>query len=228
MSSHPPWDVVQLLAEPTRRRVYETVRAADEPLTRDAVAQEAGVSRRLAAFHLELLAEAELLTTDYARPPGRTGPGAGRPAKRYVAAPRDIQLSVPARHYDIAARILARAISQASGGDVQAQAFDVAGEEGERIGALRRPSGRLSAEATLSTACDVLSDLGYEPQREPRGCVRLRNCPFHAVVDVNVDLVCGVNQHLVAGVLRGLHGHRSVVPRLDGLPTHCCVTLSRN
>src|SRR5438477_3815327 len=113
MSSDSGWDALHLLAEPTRRRVYEAVRAADEPITRDGVAEAVGIGRRLAAFHLDLLADAGLLDVDYARPPGRGGPGAGRPAKRYRAAQVDLELRVPARRYDIAARIPARALCDA-------------------------------------------------------------------------------------------------------------------
>lgn len=222
-----PWDAVHLLSEPTRRRVYLAVRASDEPLTRDAVAATTRISRRLAAFHLDLLADAGLLATDYARPPGRSGPGAGRPAKRYRAAKVDIELSVPARRYDIAARILARAVNEAPAGDPRESALSVARDEGERIGTLRRPGGRMSVDSTLRAAQSVLADLGYEPQREPEDRVRLRNCPFHAVVDVAPQLVCGINDELIGGILSGLGGNRAVQAALDGIPPDCCVTLAR-
>jgi len=101
------WKAVTPLTEPTRRRVYETVRAGVGPATRDEVAAALGIGRKLAAFHLDALAVAGLLDVDYARPPGRSGPGAGRPAKRYRAKHDDITVSVPARRYDLAARILA-------------------------------------------------------------------------------------------------------------------------
>jgi predicted ArsR family transcriptional regulator len=60
---------------------------AVDPVGRDAVAARVGVGRTLAAFHLDKLAAAGLLTISFARPPGRTGPGAGRPAKLYRRAP---------------------------------------------------------------------------------------------------------------------------------------------
>jgi predicted ArsR family transcriptional regulator len=227
MSSDPGWNALHLLAEPTRRRVYYAVRAADEPLTRDGVAAATGVGRRLAAFHLDLLADAGLLDVDYARPAGRSGPGAGRPAKRYRATDVDLEVSVPARRYDVAARILARAIDEADVGDARETAMQVARDEGERIGRLRRPGGRLSAKDTLVAATAVLADLGYEPAARDAECVRLRNCPFHAVVDVAPQLVCGVNDELVSGLLRGLGGHSSVTADLDGAPPDCCVTVAR-
>jgi predicted ArsR family transcriptional regulator len=220
------WEALHLLTEPTRRRVYLAVRDADNPSTRDDVAATTGISRRLAAFHLDLLARAGLLDTDYARPHGRTGPGAGRPAKRYRAALVDLELSLPARRYDIAARILARAVTEAPAGDTRAQALLVARDEGERIGTLRRPARRMSAQATLDAARTVLADLGYEPQHQPGGCIRLRNCPFHTVVDVAPDLVCCINDELVTGILDGLGGDRSVTASLDGSPPDCCVTVA--
>jgi predicted ArsR family transcriptional regulator len=228
MSSDPALAALHLLAEPTRRRVYEAVRAADGPQTREAVAVATAINRRLAAFHLDLLAEGGLLEVDYARPPGRSGPGAGRPAKRYRPSAIDIELRVPARRYDLAARILARAVAQAGpGDDVREHAMQAAREEGEQIGRLRRPADRLSSGATLDTAEDVLADLGYEPAKSGDNCLRLRNCPFRSVVDVAPALVCGVNDELVSGLLDGLGGHRSVTAALDGAPPDCCVTVAR-
>ena len=228
------WHRVQLLTEPTRRRIYDAVRAAREPLTRDQAADATGVSRRLAAFHLDLLAEAGLLDVDYARPAGRSGPGAGRPAKRYRAAPLDIDVSVPPRRYDIAARVLARAVAQmeAQPGDAtpSERAAEVAREEGQLIGAARRSGARMSARKSLETAAEVLGELGYEPQavtQSGAACVKLRNCPFHAVVDVAPALVCGLNDALISGILEGLGAADSVGAALDGVAPDCCVTVAK-
>src|SRR3954471_17127069 len=177
MSSDPGWNALHLLAEPTRRRVYDAVRAADVPQTREAVAETTGIARRLAAFHLDQLAEAGLLDVDYARPAGRGGPGAGRPAKRYRRTDVDLELSVPTRRYDLAARILARAVDESTDGNARVTAMQVARDEGEQIGRMRRPGGRLTAKDTLAAATRVLADLGYEPAAGGADRVRLRNCP---------------------------------------------------
>ena len=228
MSSDSGWEALQLLAEPTRRALYKASREATTPLTREELAGAVGISRRLAAFHLDLLADAGLLTVDYARPAGRSGPGAGRPAKRYVAADVDLELSVPPRRYDLVASILARGLATAdqSGGDALETTFGVAHDEGERLGKLRRSPGRMSAAATTDAATDVLTDLGYEPRRETEGRVHLCNCPFDSVVGVATDVVCGLNQRFVSGVLEGLGGHRNVRAVLDPAPDRCCVTVA--
>ena len=77
----PPDRVAALAAldDPTRRALFDLV-ARTSAVSRDAAADALGISRRDAAFHLDRLAEQGLLAVEYRRPPGRSGPGAGRPA----------------------------------------------------------------------------------------------------------------------------------------------------
>ncbi|MGB6201410.1 helix-turn-helix domain-containing protein, partial [Mycolicibacter algericus] len=72
------------LDDPVRQRLYHYVASCDEPVAREQAATAAGISRTLAAYHLDKLAQAGILSVSYARPAGRSGPGAGRPAKRYA------------------------------------------------------------------------------------------------------------------------------------------------
>jgi len=216
---------MQLLAEPTRRALYIACRSARMPLTREELAATVGISRRLAAFHLDALAEAGLLTVDYARPEGRGGPGAGRPAKRYTAMPVDVGISVPARRYDLAARVMARGLATADESAATAATFAAATDEGERIGRENRSKGRMSAARTTNTLVGVLEELGYEPKCDARGCVELRNCPFDAVVAEATDVVCGLNLRFISGVLDGLDGHPSVRASLEPSDHRCCVTV---
>jgi predicted ArsR family transcriptional regulator len=228
VSSGPAWETMQLLAEPTRRALYVACRSARTPLTREELAATVGVSRRLAAFHLDALAEAGLLTVDYARPEGRRGPGAGRPAKRYAAVPVDIGVSVPARRYDLAARVMARGLATADEAAATAATFAAATDEGQRVGRANRAKGRLSAARTTDILVDVLEELGYEPRCDAKGCVELRNCPFDAAVAEATDVVCGLNLRFISGVLDGLDGHPSVRASLEPSDNHCCVTVRRD
>ena len=72
---------LRLLDEPVRRRLYDWVAAQDEPVGREQAASATGISRALATFHLDKLADAGLLEASYRRLTGRVGPGAGRPAR---------------------------------------------------------------------------------------------------------------------------------------------------
>jgi predicted ArsR family transcriptional regulator len=220
------WDVASVLAEPHRREVYDAVRKAGTPLTRDEVAAATAINRRLTTFHLDRLAEAGLLVTDYARPVGRGGPGAGRPAKRYRSADVELELSVPPRHYVFVARLLTLAIDREPT-DAVAGSLNVARAEGFRLGAARRITGRVSAKRSRAAAVAALADLGYEPSVGENQQVRLRNCPFRAVADISPDLVCGMNRELVAGVFEGM-GLDGASVALGGAPGDCCVVAQLN
>lgn len=227
----PSWRFVEALSEPRRRTVFDAVVDADAPLTRDDVAARCGISRELAAFHLDKLLEAGLLEADFARPVGRRGPGAGRPAKRYRPAAVELSVQIPPREYELAARILvaaARADADGSGGP-PAAVVEAARSEGMRIGQQRR-SRRTGVAATVDAVKDVLGSLGYQP-REPcrgdSGDARLvaANCPFHALVEADRQLVCGLNVAFVDGILTGLGGAPSVRADLDPADDRCCVVV---
>lgn len=223
-TSGPAWDDIEVLAEPTRRRVYAAVRAGDGPVTREQVAAAMGISVQAAAFHLDRLADAGLLTIDFARPPGRSGPGAGRPAKRYAPTGRAVEVSVPPRRPNVVARVLAAAVA-ASPADAAAAAAQMARAEGERVGEQRRDDRELTAHTAFDQVGRCLDDLGYEPVRVGAR-LRLRNCPFHDVVDVAPSLVCGLNHAMLTGVLAGLGADAVCAARGDGVLPDCCVSVA--
>jgi len=214
-----------LLSEPTRRRIYDSVRNADAALSREDVAVRTGINRRLVSFHLDRLAEGGLLSVGYARPSGRSGPGAGRPAKQFTATTADVDITIPPRRYDIAARVLAEAIDTAGVGvDVKAHALSIAEQQGRHIGGLRAAGGQIDATQAVELAVTALTDLGYEPEIDGGGDVRLRNCPFDAVVAVAPTLVCDANVCFVGGILDGL-GATGLSARLVGPRDGCCVAV---
>lgn len=218
---------VGALQDDLRRQMYVHVRSAGEPVSREAVADAIGVSRKLAAFHLDKLVERGLLVASYARPPGRIGRGAGRSAKYYAPSTREVDVTIPERRYDLMGTILVRAIDDQQPGEAtSATAKRVAREIGEEMGERERDRRRLprpGAERAMSVASDVLSTCGYEPYRDA-GSVRLRNCPFHSLAAQKRELVCGLNRELVQGIVSGL-GNDTLDVVLSPLPDGCCVQL---
>src|SRR5512142_658990 len=99
------------LADPVRRRLYLHVAGQSESVSRDEAAEATGIGRPLAAHHLDRLAAAGLLEVEYRRRSGRTGPGAGRPAKLYRAARREVRAQLPQRRYEVAAELFASALA---------------------------------------------------------------------------------------------------------------------
>jgi predicted ArsR family transcriptional regulator len=201
------------LDEPVRRRLYEYVSEAGRPVSREAAAAATGIARTLAAYHLDRLAEAGLLATTYQRPAGRSGPGAGRPAKLYRQADQELTVSVPPRAYELLARLLAEAAESDTTGRVRSTLNGAANSLGRQVGT--------EAGGDLVTA---LRGCGYQPQTSPDGGIELRNCPFHRLAQEHRDLVCGLNLSLVEGVIaESTRPHARA--QLSPSPGRCCVVL---
>ena len=204
------------LDDPVRRRLYEVVRERTEPVGRDEAAGAVGVGRALAVYHLDKLVEAGLLTASYQRPPGRSGPGAGRQAKLYTRSDREFAITVPPREYELAARLLLRAVESDPSGQSRVVLLEAARRLGAELGGRFRPE-----DASLEEA---LAGHGYEPRRGDDGVIRLWNCPFHQLAQQHRDVVCGMNLGLIEGILTGL-GADGLRPALDPRPGHCCVAI---
>jgi predicted ArsR family transcriptional regulator len=219
-------EAVGMLAEELRRRMFQFIRAQRRPVSRDEAAAAVGISRKLAAFHLDKLVEVGLLKAHYSRLSGRAGPGAGRPSKVYEPADVQLSVSIPSRAYDFAARILLRAIadsSTTSRDEVQAAAR----EQGVRLGRqIRDERGlrSLSRKKATAVARDVLYDRGYEPY-DDGDSLRLANCPFHALAQQSIEIVCGLNQAFIEGLLSGLDAE-GLAAILEPRPGECCVRLA--
>jgi predicted ArsR family transcriptional regulator len=220
MSLSPGPDLASLsnLDDPLRRRLYEVVTSQPGPVSRDEAASAAGIGRALAVYHLDKLVESGLLTASYQRPPGRSGPGAGRPAKMYARSDREFAVTVPPREYELAARLLVQAVEADPSDRSRTALAEAARRLGTELGSAFRPS---AAEPNVT---GVLTQQGYEPCCGADGVIRLRNCPFHQLAEQHRELVCGMNLALVEGLVEGL-GADGWRPVLDPRPGQCCVAI---
>jgi predicted ArsR family transcriptional regulator len=217
-------EAIALLDEPVRRALYESVVGAGRAVSRDEAAAAVKASRALAAFHLDRLVRGGLLVAEYRRLSGRTGPGAGRPAKLYRRADRDLAVSLPARQYRLPAELFATTIEQMADTIPPEPLVAVAESIGREVGveARRRAGPRPGRGRLRGALIDTLEQRGYEPKVLGSGEIRLGNCPFDALVADHRDLVCGMNLALANGLLDGL-GDRTSQARLDPQPGQCCV-----
>lgn len=200
-------ETLATLAEPVRRALYEYVVSAHEPVSRDDAARAVDVSRQVAAYHLDRLAEDGLLAFEFRRLTGKEGPGAGRPAKLYRRSRTTYDVSVPPRRYALAASVLLEALRE---GDVSHDALAaVARGAGSRIGGADGLDG-------------ALDQTGYEPVVE-EGKTRFRNCPFHLLRDQDRELTCALNLALVEGMIEGAGADASAT--LAPEEGYCCVRI---
>ena len=215
------------LADPTRRRLYLFAVARPDGIGRDEAAAGAGISRALAAFHLDRLIADGLLVAEYRRLTGRTGPGAGRPAKIYRRSPRELSFSVPQRNYELLARLLAQALTSAREtppDSLLKAAHDLGVSLGSEARGLAGP--RAGRDRLLEAAATVLDECGFGARMEEDACVLLGNCPFSPLSGQYIDLVCRANLALMNGVVAGLRV-KGVEAVLDYNPERCCVFFQR-
>lgn len=223
-----PFATVAALDDDLRRGMYEFIRRSRRPVTRDEAAAEVGISRKLAAFHLDKLVGAGLLTARF-EPVGGIRK-VGRTPKVYEPADVEIRVSIPPRRHDLLAEILLEAVRTEGEGETARQAaVRTARERGRDLGAAERERlrpGKLGAERALTQAEATLARYGFEPARRSPGCVRLLNCPFHPQAAHSPELVCGINHAFLEGFLAGLHT-TTVEATLAPQPGECCVQLHR-
>lgn len=205
---------VATLGDPVRRRLFELVRDSAHALSRDDCAVELGLPKSTIRAHLDRLVEEKLLLVQFRKMGERTGPGSGRPTKLYTAAHQEVGASVPPRHYDLAARLLAAAVQRAIDGavDIQQALAEVARDEGRRMG------------EQAGTIQGLLASAGYEPEPDGEGGTIMANCPFHRLSLEHTGVVCSLNGALLGGALEGCGDSRhDLAP--DHAISHCCARL---
>ena len=218
------------LGDPTRRALYRHVAERGTPVSRDDAATAAGISRPRAAYHRDKRVHDGLLQAHYQRRSGRRGPGAGRPAKHYVRAQRQLELSLPARDYAALAELLAHAVEADHSGAAQAAlnraAATLGAELGTEAASHSAPVGH--PDQVLAAVRQTLAARGYEPYDDPDGTIRLRNCPFDRIAAHHRQLVCGANHAMLGALTDRLDGDPPVRAVLDPQPGRCCVVVRRD
>jgi predicted ArsR family transcriptional regulator len=215
---------IAALNEPVRRNLYLYVSGRRSEVSRDEAASACGISRTLAAFHLDKLVEEGLLEPTYKRLTGRTGPGAGRPTKLYRRSSRQVSVNLPPRSYELAAKLFAFVLDRPEATEEQSRLGEAARQFGEAVGAQAATLQDTASapDDPLEAISSALRSYGYEPYYDHAGDVRLHNCPFHVLSREHRGLVCGMNLQLLDGVVQGLGAH-NVSAVLEPRPNECCV-----
>jgi predicted ArsR family transcriptional regulator len=220
---------IAALDQPLRRELYRLLGARGGWVSRDDASEALGVARSVAAFHLDKLVESGVVEVTFERTSGRTGPGAGRPAKLYRRATDELSASVPARRYDLAGSLFATAIaeSERTGSPIAESLSATARAAGRVIGEeVAAATGPLSKrDERRQAVLEILGRHGYEPTVGKRGEIALVNCPFHRLAEEHRTLVCGMNLDFLGGLVEGI-GTGKLDVRLAPEPGYCCVRIS--
>ena len=181
-------DRLSAVGDPGLRSALGFVRGAESPVTADELAEHDGIHRNVARSRLERLAGAGLLETSFSR--GRGGPGAGRPAKTYRAAPELATIEFPAHRYEDLVGLLA-----AGRTDLH--------EVGAAFGRRLAQAAGLAKTRSLDDVCAGLRGLGFQASREDDAIVT-PTCPLRPLVAAHPELAA-----LDEGMWSGLVGRRA-------------------
>ncbi len=186
--SNGPGDV---LAQPTRARLFAHLARLGRPAGTDELATELRLHPSGVRVHLERLHAAGLIARE------RVAQTIGRPRDSWSIAPDALPGGEPRDAYPRLARWLARSIPARPG---RLREVERAGRE---LGRELQPNrAEAEAEAAMGRA---LTALGFAPQRQParagRVLFRLGNCPYREAVRENPPVVCALHRGLTCGLL---------------------------
>lgn len=207
---------IAAMKDPQRRALFDFVRSSTGPVSRDEAAAALDLPRSTAAFHLDRLVDEGILETEFKRLSGRTGPGSGRPSKLYRTAARDLAVSIPPRHYELAGELLAAAVEHAdrTGAPVRDALTSVATEVGRELG---EQAGELDA---------ALTSCGYEPRDDGSGGILLTNCPFDKLAAKHSEVICHTNVALLSGLADAVGEDERRVEFVPPTGGHCCARVA--
>lgn len=205
---------VSALADPIRRALYAFVARQPGAVSRDQAAAGLEIPRHTAKFHLDKLVEEGLLMPEFKRLTGRSGPGAGRPAKLYRRVRKEVNVTLPRRRYDLAGHVLADTVERVKSGTSIDVALREAADNASHVVVDSWPHEDLA---------DVLTRLGYEPRPGGDG-LELRNCPFQQLSDDHPGLICPLNRDFIEALGERLNCTDLQAESVDR-GTGCCVSL---
>jgi predicted ArsR family transcriptional regulator len=213
-------DSLEAVGDAELRAALAYVLAQAHPVTADELAASQGTHRNVARSRLERLAEAGLLDPGYERRTGRTGPGAGRPAKTYAVAPQLRAIEFPRRRYETLLGLVVDALPPTSRRE-RLRALGIAFAE-ELLRAVQpRPEKTLSAAA--ERVCGAIRALGFQAAVANVGdgvaVIETATCPLRPLVRERPELAELDRGMWIGLAARALEG---AGPAAIGCDTHSC------
>ena len=227
-------DFLAAVGDPELRDALLYARGQARPVTADELASAKGVHRNVARSRLERLVDAGLLAPAYERRTGKSGPGAGRPAKTYSVVPQLESIEFPASHSESLTALLVDALA-GGGGREQLRETGVAfGQELGRAAGLR-PVKKL--EAGFERLCEAVRSLGYQASVEhvdsSGAVIASPTCPLRPLVRARreaVEIDRGMWAGLAACAVSGVDVSRVRCETRDCFDDHasCKIRLDLN
>lgn len=206
-----------MLAGVSRAHLFETLRAAGEPVSAADLADRIGLHLNTVRWHLDQLVEAGWATRETE---ARDRPGRPRLLYSALPGPESAGTHRPDQGYQLLAEILAGYL--ASTADDPAVAAEDAGRAwGRYLIDKPAPFAHLTPADVTDRLVRLFADLGFEPAPSATGeQIVLHACPFREVATAHPEVVCSVHLGMMQGALVEL-GMPERAGRLEPLVTPC-------
>ncbi len=198
-------DLTSALGDPTRRAVYIALREARTAMTSSDVAELFGIHANVARHHLDKLASDGYLDVTQRRPNGRSGPGAGRPAKYYSVSAKTIDVHFPAHRHDVLSDMLMRIIERIAPHDITAIAEEVGREVGNEIAEEIGSPEDTGYDGAIRAVVRAMTGIGFGVSSDVAGQRLLTShCPFGETAANHPEVVCSLDRGMVSGLMGSL------------------------
>ena len=195
-------DLAATLGDATRRGIYITVRESVESVTAGQIADLFGIHTNVARHHLDRLVEDGYLQVTRRHRSERRGPGAGRPAKHYETTAKEISVQFPARRYDLLAELLARIVERVAPDSAAEIAEEVGREYGRELAAEVGLAKDAGFDTAVTAVAKVMMGVGFDTEANTADrTIVTRFCPFGEAASKHPEIVCKLDQGIVAGLM---------------------------
>lgn len=219
-------DLTASLGDATRRGIYVMVRESPEPMTATQIAEHFGIHPNVARHHLDRLAGDGYLQITRRRRSGRSGPGAGRPAKCYEATSKEIAVQFPPRRHELLSELLVRIVERLAPEDGPRIAEEIGREYGRTLAAEIGIPEEEGFEDAVQAVARAMTGVGFEMSADlDQRQLLTRYCPFGSTAANHPEVVCKLDQGIVKGLMDAVHqpdDRLVVTPHVD--PDDACVT----
>jgi predicted ArsR family transcriptional regulator len=193
-------DRLAAVADPNLREAMLYARSESSSFTVDTAADALGVHRNVARARLDRLVEAGLLARSFERRTGRSGPGAGRPAKVYRVAPETSAIEFPARRLETLVGALLDQLPERGRAQALHRAGESFGRELADAAGLRRAR---TVRGGLERLCAAVRGLGFQASLESiagdTAVIATPTCPLRPLVTERPEAA-----HIDRGMWSGL------------------------
>jgi predicted ArsR family transcriptional regulator len=204
-------DALEAVGDPELRAALRLVRGRRGPVSADDLAAAHKVHRNVARARLERLADAGLVVSAFERRSGRSGPGAGRPAKVYSPAPETAPIEFPERNY---AELVGLLVDRLPERGRKRRLHELGIELARPLVRRARLTPSRDLRRGVERVCDALGRLGFqasvEEVRDDTVVISTPTCPLRPLVVARPELA-EVDRGMWCGLLAaGVEGVRAV------------------